>query len=92
MIRVFIVDDHALIRKGIRQILEEQPDISLVGEASNGPEVLSRLPSLKADIILLDISLPGMNGLELLDLLRKESPNICVLILSMHPEEQMILN
>lgn len=86
--RILIADDHAIFRHGLRQILEENPELTVVGEASNGQEVLDQVWKHDCDLLLLDISMPGMNGLEALKQLRSQKPKLRVLVLSMYPEEQ----
>jgi two-component system, NarL family, invasion response regulator UvrY len=88
MIRVIIADDHTILRKGLTQLLESFPDISVAGDVSSAPELLSKLAQTECDIIVLDITLPGRSGLEVLKQLRNEYSRIPILILSMHPEEQ----
>ncbi len=88
MIKVLIVDDHPVVRKGLRQIVEETKDITVADEAETGHEVLKKVKKNKYDVVLLDISLPDMNGLEVLRELKSEHPEINVLILSIYPEEQ----
>jgi two-component system, NarL family, invasion response regulator UvrY len=88
MIKVLIADDHALFREGLEQILTDQPDIVVAAKASNGPEVLERVAKHEYDILLLDIAMPGMSGLDVLKQLRSLKPKLRVLILSMYPEEQ----
>lgn len=91
MIRILIADDHAILRRGIRQILAEVPGVGVVDEATNGQEVLAKAARGKYDLVLLDISMPGRSGLDVLKQLRTESPDLPVLIVSMHPEEQYAL-
>ncbi len=88
MIRVLIADDHAIVRWGLRQILQELPGIDVVDEASNGQETLARVRKGEYQLVLLDISMPGISGLDVLKQLRAERPKLPVLMLSMHPEEQ----
>lgn len=88
MIKILIVDDHPVVRKGLRQIVEETKDITVADEAETGHEVLKKVKKNKYDVVLLDISLPDMNGLEVLRELKSEHPEINVLILSIYPEEQ----
>jgi len=88
MIKVLIVDDHTIVREGLRQILEDTSDIVVTGEASSAQEVLNNIRSNNFDIVLLDISLPGRSGLDVLKQLKSINPDLPVLILSMHPEEQ----
>ena len=88
MIRVLVADDHAILRKGIKQILAEIPGVEAVDEAANGQEALSKVAKERYDLVLLDIAMPGRSGLDILKQLKTEKPNLPVLILSMHPEEQ----
>ena len=88
MIKVLITDDHPVVRQGIRQILAEYSDIVLVDEAGGGSELLEKARETQYDVILLDISMPGKSGLELLKDLKVLRPETAVLILSVHPETQ----
>jgi len=88
VIRVLICDDHAIVRQGLKQIIAETSDIRGVAEAGGYPEVMKPLREGGIDLLLLDISLPGKNGIEILKLVKKEFPKLPVLILSMYPEDQ----
>lgn len=88
MIRLLVVDDHAVVRSGIRHMVQEVPDIGVAEEAGSGAEALEKAGSGEFDVILLDISMPGQGGLEILKELRQRDPRTPVLILSMYPEEQ----
>jgi len=88
MIKILIADDHAIVRRGLKQILAETPDMVVVDEASNGHEVLTKVMKHDYSVILLDISMPGKSGLDVLKELKTERPKLPVLILSMYPEEQ----
>jgi DNA-binding NarL/FixJ family response regulator len=88
VIRVFIVDDHVIVRQGLRRILEEAESIEVVGEASNGVEALKIVPTLKWDVMLLDISMPEKGGNDTLKQLLEENKKARVLILSMYAEDQ----
>jgi DNA-binding NarL/FixJ family response regulator len=88
MIRILVADDHTVVREGIKQILAGQDDMIVEDEAASGQEVLQKVTQKNYDLILLDISMPGRSGLEILDDLKTLHPKIPVLILSMHPEEQ----
>lgn len=88
MIRVLIADDHTILRKGLRELLEETSDIEPAGEATNGKEVLKKVREDAFDVILLDISMPGRSGIDVLKHLKTEKPDLPVLILSMYPEDQ----
>lgn len=88
MIRILVVDDHAIVREGLKQILSDVNGMSVSDEAAGGQEALAKIRSAEFDVILLDISLPGRSGLEILKEIRAEQPKLPVLILSMHAEEQ----
>ena len=88
LIRVIIVDDHAVVRKGISQILETTEDIIVTDEASSGDELLEKVKNYKYDVILLDISMPGKDGLITLRELKQIKPDLPVIIFTVYPEEQ----
>lgn len=88
MIKILIADDHPVVRKGLREIIEETPDMKVVDEASNGQEVLEKVYKKDFDVLLLDISMPGRSGLDILNELKNQYPKLAVLVLSIHPEEQ----
>jgi len=88
MIKILIADDHPIVRKGLKDIIEEIPDMAVGGEASNGQEALEKVRKGDFDIVVLDISMPGGNGLDILKQLKDEKPELSVLVLSMYPEEQ----
>ncbi len=88
MIRILVADDHAIVRKGIEQIIEETSDIVVADQACNGQEVLEKVSKNDFDLVLLDISMPGRDGLEILKELKSRNPKLNVLMLSMYPEEQ----
>lgn len=93
MIKVIITDDHPIVRKGIRQILEDDQDerFGFIDEAGDGAELLHKLDNDDFDLVLLDISLPGRSGFEVLTEIKKYKPKVNVLILSFYPEEQYAL-
>src|SRR5258706_11673301 len=91
MIHALIADDHALVRRGIREVLEEGGDIRVTGEASHAGEVLALLEKVPCDVVVLDINLPGRSGLDLLEDLHRERPQLPVLILTVYSEEQYAL-
>ena len=91
MIKVIIADDHAVVRQGIKGILAEDPCIQVVGEARNGVELLDMVVGKKCDVLIMDMSMPGKNGIEVLEELHKFKLQLPVLVLSMHPEEQYAL-
>jgi DNA-binding NarL/FixJ family response regulator len=84
MLRVLIADDHAIVRKGLKEILREASELTTVGEASNGDEALARVEAEPWDVVVLDITMPGQNGLEVLKQLKRTHPHLPVLMLSMH--------
>ena len=87
-IRILIADDHVLIREGLKKILKNAPDLIVASEAQNAQEVLDSVRKTRVDVVVLDISLPGRSGLEVLKDLKQEYPSLPVLILSMHPEDR----
>ena len=86
--RILICDDHKIVREGLKQILSQMIEVSLIGEAGNGNEALSLLKTEAFNIVLLDVSLPDRNGLEVLQIVKEKWPSTNVLMLSMHPQEQ----
>jgi len=91
MVRLLIGDDHRIVREGLRQVLAEAPDLHVVAEAQTGPEVIERVAALQPgglDIVLLDVALPGRDGLDVLQALRRDWPALPVLMLSTYPERQ----
>ena len=88
MIRVLIADDHAIVRVGLRHILEAESDCTVVGEVSNHAEVMKWLREDSCDVLLLDIAMPGRNGIDTLKQVRQEWPKLPVLMLSAYPEDQ----
>jgi len=88
VIRIVLADDHALVREGLRRILEEQPDLRVVAEATTGDEVLRAVAAAPVDVLLLDISMPGPGVFELLKRLGEDHPSVRTVVLTMHPEDQ----
>jgi len=86
-LKVLIADDHPVVRHGLKQILSAHPDVVVVGEAKNGNEALELARKLDWDVAVMDYSMPGRSGLELLTEIKREFPQRPVLVLSMHPEE-----
>ncbi|MES2049613.1 MAG: response regulator transcription factor [Pseudomonadota bacterium] len=89
-VRVLLADDHTLVRAGLRKLLESFPNIEVVGEAADGLALLALAEQLQPELILMDIAMPGLNGLEATARLRQTSPQIQVLILSMHQNEEYV--
>lgn len=90
MIRVILVDDQPLVREIVREILRDAPEVEVVGEAGDGRELMALLAKRSCDLVLLDITLPGTSGFELLDLLRRHFKGLQVLMLSTHSDESYI--
>ena len=88
--RILLVDDHPIVREGLRNVLQRKPGWEVVGEASNGVEALEKAESLHPDVIVLDITMPKMNGLEVCRVLRKSSPGPEVLFVTQHDSPQMM--
>jgi two-component system invasion response regulator UvrY len=88
MIRILVADDHAVVRNGLKQIVSDTPDMVVAAEASNGQEVLNKALEDDYDIVLLDITMPDRSGLDILKEIKSQKPELPVLILSIHPEEQ----
>jgi DNA-binding NarL/FixJ family response regulator len=91
-IRVVLVDDHALVRQGFRRILEDEEDILVVGEAGDGAETLNVLRAQQPHVVVLDMSMPEMNGLQVTREILKQFPGTRILILSMYSDEQYVRN
>jgi two-component system invasion response regulator UvrY len=88
MIKILVADDHPVVRLGLKQLLSEIKDMTVADEATTGQEVLKKVAKNDYDVILLDISMPGRNGLDILHELRSKKPKIPVLVLSIYPEDQ----
>jgi DNA-binding NarL/FixJ family response regulator len=89
-LRVLLADDHALVRGGIRALLETIDGVTVVGESGDGHETLELIRSLQPDLVLLDISMPGLNGLEIAERVGRESPAVRIVVLSMHATESYV--
>jgi DNA-binding NarL/FixJ family response regulator len=87
-IRVVLADDHTILREGLRQLLESADDLEVVAEAADGHEVMARLRSESFDVLVLDMSMPGRSGIDLIKQVKAEKPRLRVLVLSMHEEQQ----
>ena len=88
MVRIVIADDHTIMREGLKRILEGAEEVDIVGEATNGFEVLALVRQGGFDLLLLDLSMPGRSGVDLIRQVRSEAPKLAILILTMHEEEQ----
>ena len=87
-LKVLLADDHAIIREGLKQILADTEDLVVAGEAANGIELMQQVRERHWDVLVLDISMPGRSGLELIHMIKDENPELPILVLSMHHEEQ----
>jgi two-component system invasion response regulator UvrY len=90
-IRVIVADDHPILRAGLISVLNASSDLRVVGEAGNGAEVLKAIGATGFDVLLLDVSMPGKSGLDLMRQIRKDHPRLPILIVSSHPEDQYAL-
>ncbi|GIW78606.1 MAG: DNA-binding response regulator [Gemmatales bacterium] len=91
MIRILIADDHPVVRSGIKQILSDEEDLTVLGEAENDKEVLQLIRTQEWDVLILDLNMPGRNGLDILQEVKRLKPHLPVLVLSMHAEDQIAL-
>lgn len=89
MTRILIADDHAIVRQGLRQVLALAPELELLGEAKNGWEVIEKVRAGDIDLLLLDMTMPGPSGVELVKRVREEAPRLPILVLTMHGEPQI---
>ncbi|HMA06512.1 MAG TPA: response regulator transcription factor [Ramlibacter sp.] len=92
MVRVGIVDDHSIVRSGLRQFLSEMVDLRVVGEAASGREAIDLVRTVEMDVIIMDLSMPGQSGIDALAMIRAKAPDVGILILSGYPEEQYAVN
>jgi DNA-binding NarL/FixJ family response regulator len=90
-IRVVLADDHYIVRNGIKALLEDNPSVEVIGEANNGIEAIQKVKELSPDVILMDITMPEMNGLQAAEIISKQYKNTRTLILSMHDNEDYVL-
>jgi DNA-binding NarL/FixJ family response regulator len=90
-IQVILADDHTLVRAGIRALLEKLPGVKVIGEAGDGREVLNLVKAQRPDVVLMDIAMPGLNGLEAAERMARDFPDVRVIILSMHNNEEYVL-
>jgi DNA-binding NarL/FixJ family response regulator len=90
-IRILLADDHQLMRSGVRLMLEREPDISVVGEASDGREAVSLVKTLKPEVVVMDIGMPNLNGIEAAHQMTEENPALAIVIVSMHSDESYVL-
>jgi len=90
-VRVFLADDHAILRAGLRLVLEREPEFAVVGEASDGRGVVDWMAQDTADVVVMDVAMPGLNGIEATAQIRKRQPSTAVVMLSMHSDETYVL-
>jgi DNA-binding NarL/FixJ family response regulator len=88
MVKILIADDHAIVREGLKMILSQIPDMVVTAEASNGEEVMDKIGKNDLNFVVLDITMPGRSGLEILREIKSQRPELPVLMLSMYPEDQ----
>jgi len=88
--RVLLVEDHVVVRQGLKALLADEPDVEVVGEADNGRQALRRVSELQPDVVLMDISMPGLNGIEATRQIRQHYPDVKVVVLSMHSSEEYV--
>jgi len=89
-VRIMLADDHTIVRQGLARLLEEQPDLKVIGEATNGRDAVDKAKQLKPDVVIMDIAMPRMNGIEAAKRIRKHLPETKILILSMYSHEHYI--
>ena len=88
MIQVLLADDHAIVRAGLKELLEDTGDMTVAGEATNGQEVMAQIRKRDFDVAVLDMTMPGRSGIELIKQVKDEKPKLRILVLTMHSEEQ----
>jgi DNA-binding NarL/FixJ family response regulator len=88
MIRIVVADDHTIVREGLKQLLSANDDLEVVAEAADGHQVMQRVRDTELDVLLMDMSMPGKSGIELIKQVRAEKPRLRILVLSMHEEQQ----
>lgn len=86
-IRIVIADDHIVLRSGLRRLLNEQPDIEVIGEANDGNEAITRTEELTPDVLLLDITMPNLGGIDVIRIVKARMPKVAILVLTMHEDE-----
>ena len=91
-IRIGIVDDHSIVRSGLRQFFEDESDLQVIGEAGSGRDAVELVRTTEMDVLLMDLSMPGQSGIDALALIRAKAPDVAILILSSYPEEHYALN
>jgi len=92
MPRVIIVDDHAFIRRGVQSLLQPHPEWELCGEASNGTDAVHLVDQLKPEVVLMDVTMPGMNGIEATRVIRSAHPQVKIILLTLHESSEVLRN
>ena len=90
-IRVFLADDHKIFRQGLRGLITEEPDLSVVGEAENGRDAIAQVAKFRPDVVVMDIGMPALNGIEATRQIKRDQPGIQVIALSMHTDEKYVV-
>lgn len=90
-ISILLADDHPVVRRGLRGVLEDEPDFTIIGEAGDGLEVIRMVEQLRPDVLVLDLMMPGLGGLDALPIVRQRAPGTRVVIFSMHENEEFVL-
>lgn len=89
-VKIFLADDHKIIREGLYNLLKKQPDFEIIGEAEDGHATVKKIKVLKPDIVIMDIAMPGLNGIEATRQIKTEQPEVKVIALSMHAEKRFV--
>lgn len=89
--RVFLTDDHTVVRQALAELIDKEPDFEVVGQCGDGLKVTEMVQAIKPDVLVLDITMPGLNGLDLCRELTRRMPSLPVLILSMHDDEEFVV-
>src|SRR3569832_2870312 len=92
IVKVAIVDDHAIVRAGLKQFFSEQVDLRVVGEAASGREAIALVRTTELDVLVMDLSMPGQSGIDALGMIRAKAPDVGILLLSGYPEEHYAMN
>ncbi|MEC0248585.1 response regulator transcription factor [Paenibacillus chitinolyticus] len=90
-IRILLADDHAVVRKGLQMFLATQPDLELAGEASDGRQALEMIASLSPDVVLMDLNMPGLNGIEAAEIIKRDHPRVKVIVLTSFSDQDHVL-
>ncbi|WP_405078987.1 response regulator [Paenibacillus chitinolyticus] len=90
-VRILLADDHAVVRKGLQMFLATQPDLELAGEASDGRQALEMIASLSPDVVLMDLNMPGLNGIEAAEIIKRDHPRVKVIVLTSFSDQDHVL-